>query len=322
MQPIQGKKDEGQPSNYFYGVDVTNRKAVEKEYARLKKRHRIITIVALAVIAFLGLIVFDFVKVNYLGTRPLFAIRKKVENGTLYKGIGYNVLYCKSGDRYVGYVLYDSCLEFDQKTFIDSVYDKLIKYGDEKNLIKRNNYSSLKITDAIFDEELEDGGWDYYVEAELSCKGSNDRCFYFKKEFYDPSKIYFYIRYDQYNDITDVFTFKSTGAHVDQMKEEYIPKVKEYFKENNIITDEENIRDFKIEFVENYGKYKFRGTSYAESYLVEIKYLCQDNSNECVKPQDDIDLDGDYSNHMFMMSLFIDQYGDVALMGPKEYFDL
>ena len=38
MQPIQGKKDEGQPSNYFYGVDVTNRKAVEKEYARLKKR--------------------------------------------------------------------------------------------------------------------------------------------------------------------------------------------------------------------------------------------------------------------------------------------
>jgi hypothetical protein len=321
MQPIQGKKDEGQPSNYFYGVDVTNRKAVEKEYARLKRRHRIITIVALAVIAFLGLIVFDFVKVTYLGTKPLFSIRKKVENGTLYKGIGYNVLYCKSGDRYVGYVLYDSCLEFDEKTFIDSVYEKLVKYGDDKNIIKRDSYESLKITNAIFDEELEDGGWDYFVEADLTCKGNN-RCFYFKKEFNDPSKIYFYIRYDQYNDITDVFTFKSTGAHVAEMKENYTPKIKEYFKENGIIEDEENIRDFRIEFSKNYGKYKFRGTSYAEAYLVEINYLCQDNSNTCVKPLDDVDLDGDYSNHMFMMSMFIDGEDNVALMGPMKYFDL
>ena len=56
MQPIQGKKDEGQPSNYFYGVDVTNRKAVEQEYQRLKRKHYVITVIALAVIAFLGFI--------------------------------------------------------------------------------------------------------------------------------------------------------------------------------------------------------------------------------------------------------------------------
>ena len=322
MQPIQGKKDEGQPSNYFYGVDVTNRKAVEQEYQRLKRKHYVITVIALAVIAFLGFIVFDFVKVTKLGTKPLFSIKKKVENGTLYKGIGYNVLYCKSGDRYVGYVLYDSCSEFDQKTFIDSVYEKLMKYGDDNNIVKRDSYSSLEITSAEFDEELADGGWDYYVEADLSCKGLNKRCFYFKKEFNDPSKIYFYIRYDQYNDIQDVFTFKRTGAHTKALEEEYGPKVREYFKTEGIITDDEGIRDFSIHYLDNYGKFKFRGTSYAESYLIEVNYLCYDNSNKCVKPLDDIDLDGDYSNYMFMMAMFIDENGEIALMGPKEYLDL
>ena len=322
MQPIEGRKDEGQPSNYFYGVDVTDKKAVQQEYNRLKRRHTIITIIALGVMAFLGLIVFDFVKVNFFRAKPLFSISKKVENGTLYKGIGYNVLYCKDGERYVGSVLYSSCHGFEEHTFMDTVYEKIIDYGDKNDIIKRNSFEKLELTRALYDGENEDGGWDYYIEANLTCKKGNDRCFYFKKEFYDPTKIGFYVRYDQYNDLQDIFTFKKTGAHIEELKDNYTDKVKNYFKDNGIINDESNVRTFGIEFLDNYGKYKFRGTSYAESYLVEINYLCYDNSNQCVVPQGDIDLDGDYSNYSFMMAMFIDSDDNVALMGPKEYFDL
>ena len=321
MQPINGKKDEGQPSNYFYGVDVTNKKAVRKEYNRLKRRHFLITIISLIAIGALSVIIFDFVKVNFFKARPLFSISKKVENGTLYTGIGYKVLYCKNGERYVGSTLYASCQEFEERTFMNTVYEKIIDYGDKKNLIKRGNYEKLELTSAMFDEELSDGGWDYFIEANLTCKGGNNRCFYFKKEFNDPSKIYFYIRYDQYNDIQDVFTFKRTGAHTKALEEEYGPKVREYFKTEGIITDDEGIRDFSIHYLDNFGKFKFRGTSYAESYLIEVNYLCYDNSNKCVTPLDDIDLDGDYSNYMFMMAMFIDENGEIALMGPKEYLD-
>ncbi len=322
MEPIKGKKDEGQPSNYFYGVDVTNRKAVEQEYARLKHRHRVITIVALVTMAILALIVVDFCKVNYLKMKPMFSVHQKVRNGTLYKGIGYNVLYCKSGERYVGFVLYESCHEFDEQTFINSVYEKLIDYGDKKGLIRRSNFAGLEIKSAMFDEELENGGWDYYVEADLLCKGNDQRCFYFKKEFNNPKEISFYIRYDQYNDIQDVFYFKETGNKVNEKIEEYSPKVKEYLLKNGFIDDESNIREFGIEYLADYGKYKLKGTSYAESYLVNINYICYDNSNQCVKPQGDVDIYGDYSNNSFMMSMFLDENGEVSLMGPKAYFDL
>ena len=322
MQPIEGRKDEGQPSNYFYGVDVTDKKAVQAEYARLKNRHRIITFVALGVMAFLALIVFDFVKVNYFRAKPLFSVSKKVENGKLYQGIGYKVLYCNNGERYVGSTLYSSCHEFEEHTFMETVYEKIIDYGDENGLIKRNNFEKLELTRALYDGENADGGWDYFIEADLTCKKGNDRCFYFKKEFYDPSKIYFYVRYDPYNDLQEIFTFKKDGAHVDELKANYTDKAKEYLKSTGIIADESAVRLFNIAFLDNYGKYKFRGTTYAETYLVEVNYLCYDNSNQCVVPQDDIDLDGDYSNYSFMMSMFIDENDNVALMGPKEYFDL
>ena len=56
--------------------------------------------------------------------------------------------------------------------------------------------------------------------------------------------------------------------------------------------------------------------------LVQITYLCNDNSNTCVHALDDNDLDGEFTNLMFYGSMFLDKENNVLLFGPKEYFDL
>ena len=100
MQPIN-KKPMETPENKFYGIDVNNKEAVEKEFKRLKNRHRLVTIVVIITLLVLGFFVYDFIRVTELGGRPIFVISEKVEDGTKFKGIGYEVLYCNNGDRYV-----------------------------------------------------------------------------------------------------------------------------------------------------------------------------------------------------------------------------
>ena len=57
-------------------------------------------------------------------------------------------------------------------------------------------------------------------------------------------------------------------------------------------------------------------------YLVQIDYLCTNNSNTCVLPFDKQDAEGDYANLSFLSSMFIDAEGNILLMGPKEYLNL
>ena len=56
--------------------------------------------------------------------------------------------------------------------------------------------------------------------------------------------------------------------------------------------------------------------------MVEINYMCLDNGNECVHAVDKKDYEGDYSNLIFFASMFVDENGDVKLIGPREYLDL
>ncbi len=74
--------------------------------------------------------------------------------------------------------------------------------------------------------------------------------------------------------------------------------------------------------VENHGKFKFRGTVYAESYLIQVDYLCHDGDNNCVTPVDKEDTEGDYANLSFLASVFMDAEGNILLIGPKQYLDL
>ena len=69
------------------------------EERRRNNIHRLVTLVAIIAIAALGTVFFDFVRVNYMGGKPIFAKHTRVKNGTLFEGIGYNVLYCNNGER-------------------------------------------------------------------------------------------------------------------------------------------------------------------------------------------------------------------------------
>ncbi len=320
MNVINKKKHEQTP-NYFYGVDVNDKEAVREEYNRLRNKHRLITIFVIAVLGCLSLVVGDFIRVTKLGGKPVFATSKKVERGTLFSGIGYKVLYCNNGQRYVGSVLYKTCEDFDEKKFSNVLYEKLVNYSADKKLLNRNYLNEFKIEDVIYDEDNEEGGSDYLATISFSCKDGNDKCFKTSKEFNDPYNIKIYVRIDKYNEIYDIVTFKNSGAYYNELKEQYAVKVQNYLKNNNLL-NEENLRYLRIELMENHGKYKFRGNTYADSYLVEINYSCNDDTNTCVTPEGDETLDGDFANLSFYMSMFLDDQDNISLMGPRQYFDL
>lgn len=318
---IIDKKPMETPENVFYGVDVNNKVAVEKEFLRLKRKHRNVTIVTIIVLMVLGVILFDFVRVNYFDAKPIFAVEKKVEKGTLFTGLGYNVLYCNNGERYLGSVLYKTCEETNMKEFSNLVYEKAVNYGVNKKIIDKSQLEEFNIVSLTFDENNDKGGSDYLANISYECKNGKDTCFKAKKEFFDTKNVNVYIRIDKYNEVYDIAPFKTTGAYYDSLVQQYTESAKTYLTNNEKI-DAENLKSFKISLTENYGKYKFRNNVYADSYLVEINYTCLDNDNTCVKPFDKKDYEGDYSNLVFYASMFVDEQENVKLIGPREYLDL
>lgn len=316
---IVNKKPQ-QTKNVFYGVDVTDKQAVEKEYKRLQRQHRRITILVIIVLAILGFIGLDFYRVNYVGGKPIFAISEKVEKGTLFKGLGYNVLYCENGERYIGSVLYKTCEDIDS-SFTHIVYEKLIDYGIKSKIIDMNNLNKLEIINLEKDSDNEKDGSDYLLDITYDCKDGSSKCFKTGKEFNDLQNVKIYVSINRYNEIYQVLTFKNSGVYYDYLVELYTDKVKEYLKENQLL-DEEDLAYFRLSFASNNGKYKFRGTTYADSYLIAINYSCNSDSDQCIKPFDKKDIDGDYANLVFYASLMLDSDGEVSLIGPREYLEL
>ena len=305
--------------NNFYGVDVNDKAAVQKKYNELQAKHKLFTLVVIVIIGVLLFFVGDTLRVIKLGGKPILASSSKVDNGTLFKGIGYQVLYCDNGQRYVGSTLYETCSEVDVKSFKNILYEKVINYSrDKKNIT--NDFKTLTFNEVVFDEENDEGGSDYYIEATVECNRGNN-CFKTKKEFSDPLNISFIARLNKYNEIYDLTYFKTSGAHYNDLIDNYKEKVKKYLVDNNQMK-EELVRDFDIKLLEDNGQYKFRGTLYSGSYLIQISYLCNNESNDCIKALDDKDEEGDYSNLSFRASMFIDSDDNVSLIGPKEYFDL
>lgn len=318
---IINKKPQEQPKNEFYGIDVNDKQAVQEEYNRLKKRHKMITIVVIIVLIVLGILGFDIYRVTELEGKPILAISKKVDKGTLFSGIGYKVLYCENGERYVGSVLYKTCGDFDENSFTSLIYEKLIDFSIDKKTLDINNLNNLTINNVERDESNDQDGADYYLDISFTCKDDSSKCFKTDKEFNDPLNIDLYIRLNRYNEIYEVLTFKNSGEHYNKLVDDYTLKVKNYMLENEMIV-ENNVRSFKLSLVSNNGKYKFRGNTYADSYLIEINYSCNDNSNTCVKAFDKKDQEGDYANLQFFASMFLNENNEVLLLGNREYLDL
>lgn len=318
---IIDKKPMETPENVFYGVDVNNKAAVEKEFLRLKKKHRNVTIVVIIVLMVLGVILFDFFRVNYFDAKPIFAIEKKVEKGTLFTGLGYNVLYCSNGEKSLGSVLYKTCEEPDMIEYSNLIYEKVVDYAVGKKIIDKSQLKEFNIINLTLDESNDQGGSDYLANISYECKNDKTTCFNVKKEFFDTQNVNVYIRINKYNEVYDIITFKTTGAYYDMLVEQYTESAKNYLIENGKL-DVENLRSFKIKLTENHGMYKFRNVTYAESYLVEVNYMCVDNGNTCVSAVDKKDYEGDYSNLVFYATMFVDEEGVVKLIGPREYLDL
>lgn len=318
---IIGKRKVDSTKNVFYGVDVNDKAAVQKEYEKLQKKHRKITILVIVVLCVLGCIIFDFYRVNFMGGKPIFAVSSSVDRGTLFQGLGYKVLYCENGERYIGSVLYKSCEETDMNDFRNFVYELFVNYSVANKTLDKNNLENLVIQSITYDEDNAEKGSDYLLNLSVTCKDGSTKCFKTDKEYNDYSNINLYISINRYNEIYKVFPFKASGLYFEQLNENYTSKVKEYLIRENKL-NEENLRDFHVVLTSNNGKDKFRGVTYADSYLMAIHYLCVDNGNDCVTAFDKQDYEGDYANLSFYSSLFLDAEDNVMLVGPKEYLEL
>ena len=134
MLIVEKKKHD--ETNMYYGVDLNDKKAVEREFRRRNNIHRLVTLIAIIVMIGLGVVFFDFYRVNFMGGRPLFATYTRVKNGTLFNGLGYSVLYCNNGERHVGAVLYTDCesVDPDSNTFKEVLARSIKSFAEENNM--------------------------------------------------------------------------------------------------------------------------------------------------------------------------------------------
>ena len=319
MQPIN-KQPMETPENKFYGVDVNNKQAVEQEFERLRKRHKLVTVIVIVCLLVIGFFIYDYIRVTELGGKPIFVIEEKVEEGTKFKGLGYEVLYCNNGERYVGPAVFKKCTDEGTVTVDNFVYKKFVDYAVETKMLDKANLDTLEFNLVEYDGSNEEDGGDYHINLKYSCK-NDKKCLNLVKEYDNQDNINLYLRLNKFNEVYEIAYFKNSGKYYDSLVELYTNNLKTYLIENGKY-DEANVRSFEIELDDNYGMYKFRGTTYSDSYLIKVKYMCLDNGNTCVHALDDNDLDGDFTNLMFYGSMFLDSEGKVLLFGPKEYFDL
>lgn len=182
--------------------------------------------VVIIVLIVLGVLGFDIYRVTEMGGKPILAFSKRVDKGTLFSGIGYKVLYCENGERYVGSVLYKTCGDFDENSFTNLIYEKLIDYSIDKKIVDINNLDNLTITNVEQDESNDQDGSNFYLDINFTCKDGRSRCFRTDKEFNNPLNIGLYVRLNRYNEIYEVLTFKNSGNHYNKLVVDYTQKVK------------------------------------------------------------------------------------------------
>ena len=55
--------------------------------------------------------------------------------------------------------------------------------------------------------------------------------------------------------------------------------------------------------------FRYEGITYANSYLVNISYMCKESNNDCVNYGNKT-----YNSNSFNMSMFLDSYDNIVLM--------
>lgn len=296
--------------NYTYGVNTNDKKAVLKAYRKAKWKHILISFLAFLVIGVLLCFVVDFAMVNFMDKKPYLALKEKVDYGTLYKGIGYKALYCDNGEIYKGIIDGKSCTDdFSSNSFKDVFYRNFMTYVKKKKILDETNLVKLDIINIKFDEYNDKGGSDYLVDFSYLCVDGSDTCFKKLKETENQLNVRLYVSINRNNEVYDIKTFKNTGEYYNELKKDYIDKVKNYYISNGKI-NVDKLRLFNIELIKNYGLYKYDGIIYADSYMINISYFCNDNLNDCVFRDDE----AENSNYSFDMVMLLDSDNNVMLV--------
>lgn len=301
--------------NYAYGVDTNDKEAMKAEYYRLKKQHRIVTIVSVLVIGILLFFGFDFFRTNMMNQKPIIAYKEKVDFGYLYHGIGYKILYCDDGTVYKGVIEKNKCNELDNSTFDKFFYNAFMDYAKTSKIVDAKNLEKLEIIKREFDENNSRGGSDYLVDIKYSCFDGGSSCFKTLKEKNDQNNIRVYVSLDSNNKVFDIVSFKDSGIYYDLIRGQFEEKVKQYKIDNGLL-DEERLRSFKVKLLSNYGRYKYQDVMYADTYKIAIYYLCNDDTNTCVTGES-----VDQENYYFEEIMLLDEEDNIALLKNPRIID-
>lgn len=316
--------------NIFYGVDVNDKKAVKKEYIKLKFRHYFVTLISIVVLCGLGVLAFEFYRVSVLGQHPLLAVKKRVDNGYMYQGVGYKALYCDDGTKYSYYTPYDSCTNNGKMNYDQILLQSFKEYINDKKIVDESKLVSLDINNYEFDETVTEKRTDvktgeevideynyYLVSLSYSCSDDNN-CLNLGREFINKSDVKVYLKINKENKVSNVEYFRNSGKYYENTVNDLLPKVRQYFLDNNLINNEEDLRMFNLTLKKSYGYYKYDNVYYADSYVATIDYLCYSNGNTCLNDQEYASTE----NMSFDIALFIDEDGNVSRIAKSLVFDL
>lgn len=302
--------------NYTYGVDTNDKEAIKEAYKKYRTRHIVITFFVVIVLAFLGVIIFDFYQVNANGKLPIISLKEKVDGGTLYKALGYKVLYCDNGDRYVGFMALKTCSDKEgSNQFKDILFNAMSKYLKDNKLIDYTNLTGMELLEYSVDEVESNGNTDYLVKLKYTCLDGTNKCLNLGIEYETGKDIELIVGVDKYQVVNKVSYFKKSGNYYQSLNDKYAVEIQDYLNINGNV-DVDNLRYLKINLLDDYGVYKFNGFTYAKAYRARLSYTCKDDSNSCVRLKKDIDID---ENLNYEIAIFVDsdmkvKYIDKALV--------
>ena len=313
---IVDKKPYETPPNIFYGVDVTDKKAVKKKYHKLQFQHFIITMMVIAVLSILGVFIFDMIRVNFMDKHPMFYKVENIDGGTLYKGLGYSKLYCDNGEVYNYMNNTNKCLS-GNRSFSQVFYSSFKMYAFNNEIITDSNLKMLKLSNITYDGTNSYKGSDYVVDVTYSCLDETSKCFKELKKQIDPYSYRLFVSLNSNNHVEEINYFKNYGYYYDALVSEYNEKVKNYMSDNGLL-DLNNLYTFEINILADKGKVKYKQVEYYNSYLIKINYSCVDLSDTCISKKE-------YTTDKltnFDVLILVDENRNVLSIANKAILDL
>ncbi|MBR6133410.1 MAG: hypothetical protein IKQ29_01690 [Bacilli bacterium] len=304
---IVDRKPEETPPNIFYGVDVNDKAAVKKELHRRQYRKFVGNIVFLVIFAMLCVFAYDTIRVTFFDKHPLIYIKENVDGGVLYKGFGYSKLYCNDGKSYPYLNKENKCLNKD-RTFSQAFYSSFYAYGVNNKIIDEKNIKTMKLSNIRSDGYNSYDGRDYLVDFSYSCMDEKSTCFKKLKKQKDEFNYLLYVSLDANNQVQNIFTFKNSGDYYKELRELYTEKVQQYLVDNGYMVEDQTTM-FEISLVSNYGKVKYKGEEYYDSYVIKVNFACESSDSSCIEYKD-----FEYSKGLdFEAAMLIDDDGNIKL---------